>query len=581
MTDTAYDPDAAPFAEAAAALAAAEGPFEFTIGEFMNPWHDEVGKFAPKGTGTKSDGVDDEDVTAVEVEPEDDYHGRHRPTETGPRVHDIIEGGIVPDDVYDHPEYYTGYSGRELRETMSQLRKVRGDPDAQVTIYRAAPDGVTINEGDWVTLSKTYAEGHAESQGNTDHPLVVHEMQVPAASVRWAVDDLMEFGYYPSTKEKLYNADDFTAMHRAQFANPWHDEIGRFAPKGYVRRGGHFKRTLKIPRNNEDGLAVLAAMELADAVELDPYNNELHQKAVQQLDKLSKDADPHLVETYLKPAAQALSTRDMETAAELIRGAENEMLVDFVESFSVPQPEKVTITQSEIDPDVYSTTTPEGRKIWFETGGYDVSAKQIEDVLSAATTAARAGKLKGGERTAADDQFDDQDIRIRVHVVVDENGYVDDRGVTLGWVDADRRNQVRHRTVNLSPELIEGNFDREGVTPQTDVMASGAVVSPLRWTTMHEIGHVTVFEQGRPRSLGGKGEDWVNNGLDKAIDSFGLRDMQFMTNYGRSNALEAHAEAFAEWVNTGGTTNNPVVRKFARTFGWTKPTPPKTTGGTP
>jgi len=36
-------------------------------------------------------------------------------------------------------------------ETISVMKAAAGNPDAEVTIYRAVPKGVTdINEGDWV-----------------------------------------------------------------------------------------------------------------------------------------------------------------------------------------------------------------------------------------------------------------------------------------------------------------------------------------------------------------------------------------------------------------------------------------------
>jgi hypothetical protein len=101
----------------------------------------------------------------------------------------------MPADVYDKPHYYTGYSGAELRETMAQLRKARGNPDAEITIYRGVPKGVNqINDGDWVSLSKNYAINHSQMFDDS----TILSKKVRAAEVRWALDDLMEFGYFPS-----------------------------------------------------------------------------------------------------------------------------------------------------------------------------------------------------------------------------------------------------------------------------------------------------------------------------------------------------------------------------------------------
>jgi hypothetical protein len=138
-----------------------------------------------------------------------DYQGGHRPSETGPRIHDLLESEMTDGlDVYQNPHFFTGYAKAELDETMAQLRRVQGDPEANVTIYRAAPEGATINEGDWVSLSETYARLHADSGNAGDTPAVV-EMEVPAKTVRWAVDDLMEYGYFPDLGEKrIFSEDD-------------------------------------------------------------------------------------------------------------------------------------------------------------------------------------------------------------------------------------------------------------------------------------------------------------------------------------------------------------------------------------
>jgi len=98
------------------------------------------------------------------------------------------------DDVYDHPEYYG--SGECDEETMQQIQFVRGNPDALVTVYRAVPPGVKeVNPGDWVTLSRAYAEQHAmdDTDPAKDWPILAH--QVPASSVFTDGNDLAEYGY--------------------------------------------------------------------------------------------------------------------------------------------------------------------------------------------------------------------------------------------------------------------------------------------------------------------------------------------------------------------------------------------------
>jgi hypothetical protein len=116
--------------------------------------------------------------------PDTSYRMQHQPR--GPqddnpvRLDDLTksttgEPAGYPEDFYSSvgPRYYApGPSfpgdefGRANQESYRAIRAVRGNPDATVTIYRAVPDDpsiTTINEGDFVTLSRTYAEMHGAS----------------------------------------------------------------------------------------------------------------------------------------------------------------------------------------------------------------------------------------------------------------------------------------------------------------------------------------------------------------------------------------------------------------------------------
>jgi hypothetical protein len=137
--------------------------------------------------------------------PEDDYRMRHRPNNDGPRAHELGAGEIpgvewsMPEDVMTHPEWYTGF--REyLPGFWPALRAAQRRPKAVLRIYRALPKPhATFREGDWVTLSREYAEAHLESNlGDAGH---IIEAEVLADTLRFAGDDLMEWGYWgPSIK---------------------------------------------------------------------------------------------------------------------------------------------------------------------------------------------------------------------------------------------------------------------------------------------------------------------------------------------------------------------------------------------
>lgn len=105
--------------------------------------------------------------------------------------------GIFPADMLEHPEYYMeSYSRRDVKETVAALRRIQGNPDAVVTVYRGAP-GDYVNTGDWVSLSRTYAEQYAGDSFYSGGPdSRVLEIQAKASELTWSGDSWFEFGYF-------------------------------------------------------------------------------------------------------------------------------------------------------------------------------------------------------------------------------------------------------------------------------------------------------------------------------------------------------------------------------------------------
>lgn len=129
---------------------------------------------------------------------EEDYRLSHRPTETGANASNISSTGSIPSDVYEHPEWYFSMSEKSYQESFNVLKKVRNNPEAEVKIYRASTKN-ELNEGDWITLSKTYAEEHNER--SLDSKGKVYEYTVKAKDIQFAGDDINEFGYFPQEKK--------------------------------------------------------------------------------------------------------------------------------------------------------------------------------------------------------------------------------------------------------------------------------------------------------------------------------------------------------------------------------------------
>lgn len=165
-----------------------------------------------------------------------DYRGNHQPA-LGPPMHNLLEGGLAPPDIYTHMHYYSTGEDKADSESMSAIQSARGDRplsprpahdnsrlralgsdvpdfaaessegfarrqqrrqsgDHPVTVFRAAPRGVKqLNPGDWVTPSRSYAAQHAKHPTDKTQDMTIYKAKVPAKHVRWAADSINEFGY--------------------------------------------------------------------------------------------------------------------------------------------------------------------------------------------------------------------------------------------------------------------------------------------------------------------------------------------------------------------------------------------------
>lgn len=111
---------------------------------------------------------------------------------------DNLTGGeFFPSDFLTHPDYYLDVSDAGAKETIRILRQIQGNPDAEVTIYRGAPSGGTLNQGDWVTLSESYALQYAGDSTYSDNAnSKVYSYTVRAGDLSFDGDDIHEFGYW-------------------------------------------------------------------------------------------------------------------------------------------------------------------------------------------------------------------------------------------------------------------------------------------------------------------------------------------------------------------------------------------------
>lgn len=126
----------------------------------------------------------------------EDYKGSHtapNAAKYGATLDNL--GGIMPENVYSSKGI--GLYGLGDRQIDSQwfaaAYKAKGNPDAEVTVYRAVPKGVKdINNGDWVTTSKNYAQNHGESALGGDYEIISKKVKAKTLSSEGYP---YEFGY--------------------------------------------------------------------------------------------------------------------------------------------------------------------------------------------------------------------------------------------------------------------------------------------------------------------------------------------------------------------------------------------------
>lgn len=120
-------------------------------------------------------------------------------------VDKIGDGNHFPKDILDNPDiYFPDYNNfGDGRRITSILKQAQNNPDMEVTIYRGAPSGGTLHTGDWVSLSKKYAEDYAHGGNYSDNEnSKVYEYKVKVRDLSFDGDSFYEFGYWGKKLKK-------------------------------------------------------------------------------------------------------------------------------------------------------------------------------------------------------------------------------------------------------------------------------------------------------------------------------------------------------------------------------------------
>ena len=176
---------------------------------------------------------------------------RRNDIENGPDVNleDIALGyNRQPDDYFTNPRGYSNDTphGRESTDAVANaLSSIRqGERDVTVKVYRAVPTTMKegkLRNGDWVSLSRRYAEMHGNHALNGKYRIM--EDEVPAKDIWWDGNDVNEFGYdngedykYKNVKNNRKSDDLVTRDDKGNVIPPSKRFNQRKADERYSRR---------------------------------------------------------------------------------------------------------------------------------------------------------------------------------------------------------------------------------------------------------------------------------------------------------------------------------------------------------
>jgi len=121
-------------------------------------------------------------------------------------LYGFLKGDYMPTDavaelVSDAMSAFSANDQKPLFDDIAQ--QIANGKVPTVTIYRAVPNFVTdINDGDWITLSKKYAQEHGGHRFEGDSEIKgwhILEKEVPVTQIWWDQGSPYELGY--SSKE--------------------------------------------------------------------------------------------------------------------------------------------------------------------------------------------------------------------------------------------------------------------------------------------------------------------------------------------------------------------------------------------
>lgn len=187
-----------------------------------------------------------------------------------------------PDDYFSHPERYsqnTPHGLESVKAINTAIDAIKnGEKDVKVKVYRAVPTSVKegkLRNGDWVTLSKKYAEMHGTNRLEGKYRII--EDEVPANQLWWDGNDANEFGFDDGKAYKYKNAKNNRKLNDLVT----YDDNGDVIPPS--KRFNSRKQDVRFMFGGEKGAAE------ADKAEEKTYRMD-NLKVAEEMERGKKDA---------------------------------------------------------------------------------------------------------------------------------------------------------------------------------------------------------------------------------------------------------------------------------------------------
>jgi len=191
------------------------------------------------------------------------------------------------DDIVQKHKVTNGYLTKYDQTDLSKLKKMQGNPEMEITIYRTSPVK-ELNSGDWITTSKTYAQDIKRQNGGR-----VYEYTAKASELKYPNDitELPSLARFSAFKyEPITQATKGAGTKERGFI------VGarKIVPKAETRIAGQY-----IPRAT-DSLAIKARNLVIDDIRL------AEKIALTRSDDVAVATASELLKKYADDAAKAV-----------------------------------------------------------------------------------------------------------------------------------------------------------------------------------------------------------------------------------------------------------------------------------